>query len=324
MSDSSRPVSDDDPIRARIAKAVRDVREQTPLAQSFTNFVTINLVANAQLAIGGTAAMGYLPDDIVDTASIAKASYINVGTLLPFYRDALPQIARGFHKAGHPWVLDPVAAGIGATRTEILNAFRFTPPTVVRANASEVLALTGLWGLDRDEADGGDVPDASGNAPAPDRHRPAGVEAVDDVDSAAGAAIRLARSLAVTAPGGPGRSGRVRSGRSGDRRRAHVPPARRQPADDQDHRRGLLAWRRDGYVSGRHRPADGGPDGERAVQPCGRDRRRTRARPWLVPDGAARRPVEHHRGERGRQPDPHGIGHSKISQDFQTSNKEHR
>ena len=202
MSDSSRPVSDDDPIRARIAKAVRDVREQTPLAQSFTNFVTINLVANAQLAIGGTAAMGYLPDDIVDTASIAKASYINVGTLLPFYRDALPQIARGFHKAGHPWVLDPVAAGIGATRTEILNAFRFTPPTVVRANASEVLALTGLWGLDRDEADGGDVPDASGNAPAPDRHRPAGVEAVDDVDSAAGAAIRLARSLAVTAPGG--------------------------------------------------------------------------------------------------------------------------
>lgn len=46
-------VASDDPIRERIQpKAAQDVREQTPLAQSFTNFVTINLVANAQLAAG--------------------------------------------------------------------------------------------------------------------------------------------------------------------------------------------------------------------------------------------------------------------------------
>lgn len=45
-------VASDDPIRGRIRKAAQDVREQTPLAQSFTNFVTINLVANAQLAAG--------------------------------------------------------------------------------------------------------------------------------------------------------------------------------------------------------------------------------------------------------------------------------
>ena len=57
-----------DALRERIAQAVNDVREQTPLAQSFTNFVTINLVANAQLAAGGTAAMSFLPDDIIDTA----------------------------------------------------------------------------------------------------------------------------------------------------------------------------------------------------------------------------------------------------------------
>ncbi len=51
------PVPADSPIRDNIADAVRRVRETTPLAQSFTNFVTINLVANAQLAAGGTAAM---------------------------------------------------------------------------------------------------------------------------------------------------------------------------------------------------------------------------------------------------------------------------
>ena len=44
-------------LHEQIADAVRTVRETTPLAQSFTNFVTINLVANAQLAAGGAAAM---------------------------------------------------------------------------------------------------------------------------------------------------------------------------------------------------------------------------------------------------------------------------
>ncbi|WP_042996249.1 hydroxyethylthiazole kinase, partial [Bifidobacterium bifidum] len=134
------------PLREQIADAVRTVRETTPLAQSFTNFVTINLVANAQLAAGGAAAMSFLPDDIIDTATISGADYINVGTLLPFYKDALPQVARAFHNTGHPWVLDPVAAGIGETRTAILQSFKRYPPTVIRGNASEIIALDAMWG----------------------------------------------------------------------------------------------------------------------------------------------------------------------------------
>jgi hydroxyethylthiazole kinase len=104
------PVPADSPIRDNIADAVRRVRETTPLAQSFTNFVTINLVANAQLAAGGTAAMSFLPDDVIETAKIAGANYINVGTLLPFYKDALPEIAQRLNYLDKPWVLDPVAA----------------------------------------------------------------------------------------------------------------------------------------------------------------------------------------------------------------------
>ena len=61
-------------LHEQIADAVRTVRETTPLAQSFTNFVTINLVANAQLAAGGAAAMSFLPDDIIDTATISGAT----------------------------------------------------------------------------------------------------------------------------------------------------------------------------------------------------------------------------------------------------------
>ena len=183
------PLADDDHQRELIAQAVDSVRGTTPLAQSFTNFVTINLVANAQLAAGGTAAMSYLPDDIIDTAAIAKATYINVGTLLPFFKDALGNIARSLHAAQHPWVLDPVAAGIGRTRSAILWAFRSAPPTIVRGNASEIIALAGIWDLN--------VPSAGAHT---DTTRPAGVEAVDDVDNARDAAVIMARYLRGYAP----------------------------------------------------------------------------------------------------------------------------
>lgn len=143
MSDDSYAAA----LREQIAQAVNDVRETTPLAQSFTNFVTMNLVANAQLAAGGTAAMSFLPDDVIDTAEIAGSNYINVGTLLPFFKDALPEIAYKLHKNGKTWVLDPVAAGIGKTRTAILESFRAYPPTIVRGNASEIIALDAMWGL---------------------------------------------------------------------------------------------------------------------------------------------------------------------------------
>ncbi len=186
MSDSSYISA----LREQIAKSVKDVREQTPLAQSFTNFVTINLVANTQLAAGGTAAMSFLPDDVIDTAEIAGSNYINVGTLLPFFKDALPEIARKLHENGKTWVLDPVAAGIGKTRTAILESFRAYPPTIVRGNASEIIALDAMWGLA-----------SSDTAPGT---RPAGVEAVDEVDAAIEAAQRMARHLAKHSPSGKG------------------------------------------------------------------------------------------------------------------------
>ena len=200
MSDSSytdgtaavSAISATDPMRERIAQAVNDVRSTTPLAQSFTNFVTINLVANAQLAAGGTAAMSFLPDDIVDTAKIAGSTYINVGTLLPFYQDALADIAQKLQYLGKPWVLDPVAAGIGKTRTAILQSFKAAPPTVIRGNASEIIALDAMWKLGANDGAEGETT------------RPAGVEAVDEVEAAVDAAKRLARYLAQHAAGGKG------------------------------------------------------------------------------------------------------------------------
>ena len=72
-------------IQTRIIHAVNTVRQTNPMAGSVTNSVTINFVANAQLAVGGSAAMVYLPDEARFLAQAGEAAYINVGTLTPIY-----------------------------------------------------------------------------------------------------------------------------------------------------------------------------------------------------------------------------------------------
>ena len=50
-----------DQLKSGIIEAVEKVRTENPLAGSVTNGVTMDFVANAQLAVGGSAAMVYLP-----------------------------------------------------------------------------------------------------------------------------------------------------------------------------------------------------------------------------------------------------------------------
>lgn len=164
-------------IREQIIQAVKTVKETNPMAPSITNTVTINFVANAQLAVGGAAAMVYLPDEGEFVAQAGGATYINVGTLLPIYEETLPRTAKALHEAGKPWVLDPVAVGIGQLRTELLRCFKEYRPTVIRGNASEIIALAGLW-----ELDGG-----------VDASNVRGVDSTDTVSAARQAAVALAR-----------------------------------------------------------------------------------------------------------------------------------
>ncbi len=163
-------------IQEQMMGAVRTVRETNPMVGSITNTVTINLVANAQLAVGGSAAMVYLPDEGEVLAKTAGAMYINVGTLLPVYEQTLPHVAKVLHEIGRPWVLDPVAVGIGALRSKLLEQLKEYKPSIIRGNASEIIALAGLWGL------------AGGSSESNVR----GVDSMDSVTSAKDAAVALA------------------------------------------------------------------------------------------------------------------------------------
>jgi len=164
-------------IRTALAKAIDAAREKNPLAPSITNTVTQDFVANAQLAVGGAATMIYLPDECETMAKLAPAFYINIGTAFPFYAETVPAAARALHENQTPWVLDPVGVGFGGLRTKILSELKNFKPTIIRGNASEIIALAKLWQL-VDENYSGTV---------------RGVETTEKVSAAKAAAIALAK-----------------------------------------------------------------------------------------------------------------------------------
>ena len=166
-------------IQEKIKNAVNGAREKKPLAPSITNTVTVNFVANAQIAVGGSAAMVYLPDEGECVAKIGSAVYMNAGTLFPFYEDTFPRCAKACKENGTPWVLDPVGLGIGSLRTKLLLEFKDFPPSIVRGNASEIIALSKLWNILDDDSSKG----------------PVGVDSVDSVEKAENAAKALAKFI---------------------------------------------------------------------------------------------------------------------------------
>lgn len=164
-------------IRKQIRQTVTDVKETNPMAGSITNSVTINLVANTQIAVGGSAAMVYLPDEGQFLAKAGGATYINMGTMLPIYEETLPLAVKTLKKEDKPWVLDPVAIGIGQLRTAMLKYFKEYKPDIIKGNASEIIALAGLWHLE------------GGTGESKVR----GVDSTNHVEEAKAAAVSIAR-----------------------------------------------------------------------------------------------------------------------------------
>lgn len=55
-----------------------------------------------------------------------------------------------------PWILDPVAVGAISYRTEVVKKLLKLKPTVLRGNASEILACATLLGIDLENSQSGD------------------------------------------------------------------------------------------------------------------------------------------------------------------------
>lgn len=134
------------------------VRKNVPLVHCITNYVTVNDVANALLACGGSPIMADDIGEVAEIASISDALVLNIGTLNERTVKSMILAGETANKKGIPVVLDPVGAGASALRNraveELTARVRFA---VIRGNLSEVSFVAGLdvntRGVDSSESD---------------------------------------------------------------------------------------------------------------------------------------------------------------------------
>lgn len=132
-----------------VAQVHAALRDGTPLTQCITNYVSMDLAANLLNAAGASPAMVHDPAESAELAAIASALCVNIGTPGPRWVEGMHAAAARAHADGTPWVLDPVAVGATAYRREIVAGLWEHRPTVVRGNASEILALSAGTGAGR-------------------------------------------------------------------------------------------------------------------------------------------------------------------------------
>lgn len=123
------------------AELLDAVRASSPLVHSITNSVVTGFTANVLLALGAAPAMVDIVGESGMFAGIANGLLVNLGTPTPEQREAMREAVAGANAAGTPWVLDPVAIGALPVRTALAAEIVEARPTVVRGNASEIMAL---------------------------------------------------------------------------------------------------------------------------------------------------------------------------------------
>ncbi|MGI6221369.1 MAG: hydroxyethylthiazole kinase [Coriobacteriales bacterium] len=129
----------------QIIDIAKKVRETVPLVHNITNYVTVNDVANAELAIGGSALMADDINEVADMVNIASATNINIGTLNERTIASSIKAGQVANETGTVLVFDPVGAGASALRNETTDDFlEAVKPTVVRGNLSEISFVAGL------------------------------------------------------------------------------------------------------------------------------------------------------------------------------------
>jgi hydroxyethylthiazole kinase len=158
-------------LEAGLREALEEVRRQSPLVHSITNYVSMDVTANALLAVGAAPAMVHAEEEVEEFVAIANALVVNIGTLSPPWVRAMHLAVGRAGELRKPWVLDPVGAGATAYRTRTAADLARRSPTVIRGNASEILALAGTGAAAR------------------------GVDSVHGSESAVDAAVGMAREL---------------------------------------------------------------------------------------------------------------------------------
>ena len=141
-----------------LGSTLEKVRSTVPLVHNITNYVTVNDVANALLACGGSPIMSDEPQDVEDITTICPGLNINIGTLNKRSIKGMFKAGRRATELKHTILLDPVGAGASKLRTETaLKLMEEVKFTAIRGNISEIKTLAlgsgSTKGVDADIAD---------------------------------------------------------------------------------------------------------------------------------------------------------------------------
>lgn len=129
---------------ASVRQTLAALKKTPPFVYGLTNYVAASLSANVLLAVGAAPAIGAAMDWPERFGAAANALWINTAALMSSGPETLNAAARAAQRAGRPWVLDPVAFGAGSPGYDaaVRDLLHFHP-TVIRGNASELIALAG-------------------------------------------------------------------------------------------------------------------------------------------------------------------------------------
>ena len=120
-----------------------------PLVHNITNYVSVQNVANILLASGAAPLMSHAPEELEDINKISSVLVLNIGTLDNQSVDSMlkAQLLARKDTDGtlpKPVILDPVGAGASKFRTETAKAILEGGISVLRGNASEIMALADM------------------------------------------------------------------------------------------------------------------------------------------------------------------------------------
>ena len=125
-----------------ISDALSKVRTNSPLVHNITNYVVMNNTANALLSLGASPVMAHATQEVEDMVGIASSLVINMGTLSEKWVDAMILAGKKATERKIPLVFDPVGVGATPYRTQVAQQIlKQCKPTIIRGNASEIMAL---------------------------------------------------------------------------------------------------------------------------------------------------------------------------------------
>lgn len=122
----------------------KTVRDKKPIVHCITNYVTVNDVANAILAIGGSPIMADDLAEVSEIVDISNALVINTGTLNIRTIDSMLQAGYVANKRNIPVILDPVGAGVSELRNDtVFKLLKLINFTAIKGNISELSFCAG-------------------------------------------------------------------------------------------------------------------------------------------------------------------------------------